>query len=446
MDVISIIVPVYNTEKYLEACLDSLIAQTYENIEIICVNDGSTDRSGAILERYKEKDKRITVITQVNKGSSEARNRGLSCASGKYIYFIDSDDLLEKRALEYLYCEAETDQLDVLYFDAEAVFESPELEKKHSIYTTYYTRKGGYGRVCSGEELFVHMIGNKEYRTSACLQLIKRDLLVSRRIRFYPRMLHEDNLFTTEVMLAAKRVSHRARPLYIRRVREDSIMTISKSFNHLYGYLKVVMGLARLGEENVRRQETMSALNGFLKSIERQTISIADNVYGSNRLFKEDMERMTNVEKTTLFRIIMGEGDLDARAVYRIGEVSPDTGVSLPVDGSVFFDDLIALLCFNRSVNEKIRKMKSEILVCAKNEKRLNEQVRQSEEREEWLKKQIEDKAVLLRKGGEEQKALGERYEMLRYDFEQMRNSVSFRVGRGLTYIPRIFRDVLQKK
>lgn len=206
------------------------------------------------------------------------------------------------------------------------------------------------------------------------------------------------------------------------------------------------MGLARLGEENVRRQETMSALNGFLKSIERQTISIADNVYGSNRLFKEDMERMTNVEKTTLLRIIMGEGDLDARAVYRIGEVSPDTGVSLPVDGSVFFDDLIALLCFNRSVNEKIRKMKSEILVCAKNEKRLNEQVRQSEEREEWLKKQIEDKAVLLRKGGEEQKALGERYEMLRYDFEQMRNSVSFRVGRGLTYIPRIFRDVLQKK
>lgn len=90
--------------------------------------------------------------------------------------------------------------------------------------------------------------------------------------------------------------------------------------------------------------------------------------------------------------------------------------------------------------------MKSEILVCAKNEKRLNEQVRQSEEREEWLKKQIEDKAALLRKGGEEQKALGERYEMLRYDFEQMRNSVSFRVGRSLTYIPRTFRDVLWKK
>lgn len=337
MDVISIIVPVYNTEKYLEACLDSLIAQTYENIEIICINDGSTDRSGAILERYKEKDKRITVITQTNKGVGETRNRGLACASGKYIYFIDSDDLLEKNALEYLYREAETDQLDVLYFDAGAVFESPELEKKHSTYTTYYARKGGYDGVCLGEELFVRMIGNKEYRTTACLQLIKHDLLVSSRSRFYPRILHEDNLFTTEVMLAAKRVSHRARPLYIRRVREGSIMTMPRSFNHLYGYLKVVMGLARLGEENIWRQETMSALNDFLKLMERQIIVIADNVYHSNRLFKEDIRRMTNVEKTTLLRVIMREADLDTGAVYRIREVFPDTGASLPVNREVFF-------------------------------------------------------------------------------------------------------------
>ena len=103
---VSIIVPVYNTEVYLEKCLESLIEQTIEDIEIICINDGSTDNSSKILEKYQQKDKRITILTQQNQGQSIARNNGINLARGEFIGFLDSDDWAEKTMLEELYQNA----------------------------------------------------------------------------------------------------------------------------------------------------------------------------------------------------------------------------------------------------------------------------------------------------------------------------------------------------
>jgi len=93
---ISVIIPVYNTGKYLAECLDSVINQTFKDIEIICINDGSTDNSLSVLKRYAKKDKRIKVIIQINKGLSAVRNRGIEEAQGEYISFIDSDDVIDK--------------------------------------------------------------------------------------------------------------------------------------------------------------------------------------------------------------------------------------------------------------------------------------------------------------------------------------------------------------
>ena len=100
---VSVIVPVYNVEKYLKQCLDSLINQTLEDIEIICVNDGSTDSSLNILEEYQNKDNRIKIISQENKGVSAARNLGLKNAKGEYLLFIYADDWVELNALEELF-------------------------------------------------------------------------------------------------------------------------------------------------------------------------------------------------------------------------------------------------------------------------------------------------------------------------------------------------------
>ena len=103
MPKVSVIIPVYNVEKYLSECLDSVVNQTLKDIEIICVNDGSPDGSAAILEEYAQKDNRIKVITQENRGLSEARNSGLKIASGEYIAFLDSDDYIDLKFFEQLY-------------------------------------------------------------------------------------------------------------------------------------------------------------------------------------------------------------------------------------------------------------------------------------------------------------------------------------------------------
>ncbi len=104
---VSIIVPVYNVEKYLKRCLDSLISQTLKDIEIICVNDGSKDNSDKILEEYARKDSRIIIINQENQGISVARNNGMDIAKGKYVGFVDSDDWVDSDFFEKLYNAAE---------------------------------------------------------------------------------------------------------------------------------------------------------------------------------------------------------------------------------------------------------------------------------------------------------------------------------------------------
>ena len=100
---ITIIVPVYNVEKYLRRCLDSIIGQTYQNLEILCIDDGSTDSSGEICKQYAAQDERIKVLRQENHGVSAARNKGLDAATGEYIAFVDSDDYIEADMIGRLY-------------------------------------------------------------------------------------------------------------------------------------------------------------------------------------------------------------------------------------------------------------------------------------------------------------------------------------------------------
>lgn len=118
---ISVIIPVYNTELFLRKCLDSVCNQTYKNLQIICVNDGSTDNSQAILDEYAEKDARIAVITQVNQGLSAARNTGLDHAEGEWITGVDSDDYLEEDAYAYALKHAK-DDVDIITFGVKVVW------------------------------------------------------------------------------------------------------------------------------------------------------------------------------------------------------------------------------------------------------------------------------------------------------------------------------------
>ncbi len=126
---VSVIIPVYNSEKYLGECLESVLAQTLKQIEIICVDDGSQDRSLTIISEYAERDARIQIVRQAHKGVSAARNTGIRKACGKYLYFMDCDDLLEPEALKLLYERAERDSLDITFFKM-IIYEPQQLIEK----------------------------------------------------------------------------------------------------------------------------------------------------------------------------------------------------------------------------------------------------------------------------------------------------------------------------
>lgn len=118
LPIISIVIPVYNSEKYLRKCMDSLLKQTFTNFEIICVDDGSTDNSCVILKEFEQKDNRITVIEQKNQYAGVARNNGMKRAKGKYLLFLDSDDFFCENMLEEIITKAEEDKTEILVFDA----------------------------------------------------------------------------------------------------------------------------------------------------------------------------------------------------------------------------------------------------------------------------------------------------------------------------------------
>ena len=128
---VSIIVPVYNVEKYLRQCVDSIVNQSLKEIEIICINDGSTDNSLQILEGYAQRDKRIKIINKRNEGLSTARNTGMEYATGEYIGFVDSDDFINEKMYENLYKNAKSNKSDIVMCPA-YVFDNnnPELNPK----------------------------------------------------------------------------------------------------------------------------------------------------------------------------------------------------------------------------------------------------------------------------------------------------------------------------
>ena len=130
MPAISIIIPVYNTKIYLKKCLDSVINQTFKDIEIICIDDGSTDGSLDILQSYAKQDKRFVILKQEHKGAGEARNNGMNIAKGKYIQFLDSDDWFELNMLENMYNNAEKYSTDILVCSSRKVDDSGNIIEK----------------------------------------------------------------------------------------------------------------------------------------------------------------------------------------------------------------------------------------------------------------------------------------------------------------------------
>lgn len=239
---ISVIVPVYNVEKYLSECLDSIVTQTYDDYEVICVNDGSTDSSLEILNEYADRYEKVRVISKENGGLSSARNCGIDNATGDYLYFLDSDDLLaDDGVLADMASYVKEDDLDVLYLDGESFYESEELHEKNRWYENAYTSEKDYGLYETGVELFSVFAKYNDFRMQACLNCIKKKFVDKFNLRYLNGILYEDNLFFFKSILSAGRVRHVRRVVMKRRVREGSIMQSKVKFSSLKSYLYIYM-------------------------------------------------------------------------------------------------------------------------------------------------------------------------------------------------------------
>lgn len=223
MELASIVVPVYNIEKYIKGCIESLLKQTYENLEILLIDDGGTDGSAEICDVYAAKDNRIRVFHKKNGGLSDARNYGAEYAKGKYLFFIDGDDTVSPTLVEKCVSCAEALQADLVFYD----FESIEEETGRRDVYCYGLPVQSVFSARTNPEIFTKS-------PSACCCLYKKELWDSSQIR-YPIGRHYEDLATTpRFMLKAERIGYTGgEPLYYYMLRKGSIMR-SSNFERSY--------------------------------------------------------------------------------------------------------------------------------------------------------------------------------------------------------------------
>lgn len=219
---ISVIIPVYQVEPYLKHCIESVINQTYRNLEIILVDDGSTDGSGEICNRYADKDERIKVIHQENRGLSEARNSGIDIAGGEYLSFVDSDDWLDERFIEAMYEISVEAECDIVQCNFQNVIDNcSEKDKREGDYTIYSPREFSIATytLLSWK---CNVAWNKLYKAS-----------LFDGIRYPAGKLHEDEFTTYKLIWRANNIAVTNTKLYFYRQRSDSITGKAYSLERL---------------------------------------------------------------------------------------------------------------------------------------------------------------------------------------------------------------------
>lgn len=229
---VSIIVAAYNSEKYIESCLSSIINQTYNNIEIIVIDDGSTDGTGWLIDKVLSGDRRAHVIHQDNRGVSQARNRGIDSASGEYLFFCDADDWLEADAIGSLYSTAKRGQLDILYFDH---FRDSESESRViKLFPESFVSKSDatVNDALRAAALYVPSANFKTKCFSKVLYgggaawkyIIRRSVVRANKVRFDSRLdgMMEDAVFSFDAIQYCINIGYISRPMYHYLVHDNS--------------------------------------------------------------------------------------------------------------------------------------------------------------------------------------------------------------------------------
>lgn len=226
-ELISVIVPVYNVEKYLKKCVDSIVNQTYKNLEIILVDDGATDNSGKICDELVELDNRIKVYHKKNGGLSDARNYGVERATGDYIGFVDSDDYIDAEMYEKLYEAIKKENVDVAECNLKIVY--PE---KTDLFTDQK-----YYQICNKQEYLEEYLKIEKIFGSACVRLTKVD--IAKKLKFPVGKLYEDTYYAYDLIGIVDKYVIVDNPYYNYLMRENSI-TNAKFNPRIFDLIEIV--------------------------------------------------------------------------------------------------------------------------------------------------------------------------------------------------------------
>lgn len=254
---ISVIVPVYNVEKYLRHCLESIINQTLKELEIICVNDGSTDSSPIILKEYAHKDKRIKIINKKNEGLGAARKTGLKVAKGDFIAFVDSDDWLKLNAYEKAYNNAISNNSDIVIYDIIRYDEN----KNSYVYwngtdlTQYFDKNINFDKFHFNYTHIKPYVLNRSY--SACTKLYRTEFLEKYDDFYFPKYTaFEDVPFHLQVLLRAGRISFYKDKLYVYRIsNSSSIINSSRNNKKIFDIFKIANKVENILIESKKMNE-----------------------------------------------------------------------------------------------------------------------------------------------------------------------------------------------
>lgn len=286
---VSIIVPTYNVERYVEECIDSLLKQRYKNIEIIVLDDASTDGTVYLLSKYGNKIQLIE--NETNKSQGTRRNEGMKHAKGDYIYFVDSDDWIEADTIEKLVEQAIETDVDLVRFNGTVFYEGGSAPEKEGSYDFSHVLEDK--QVYTGEELLEK--NRRSFSASPCLYLLKREVIEEYNLHFLEGVLHEDEYFTTRLFVSVKNMSYLNEDFYHRRYRISSTMTENTNKHKLRSfdsYLEVFKAL----EKEYKKSNLTEAQKQFIK---RQLLSIYNGLQESP-IHPEHKRQLKELQSITL--------------------------------------------------------------------------------------------------------------------------------------------------
>ena len=314
---ISVIVPIYNVENYLEKCINSIINQSYNNLEIILVDDGSTDNCGIICDMYKEIDNRIIVIHKSNGGLSSARNVGLDISKGDLISFVDSDDYIEKTFLEELKNNMDKYKSDISVCNYYRV--------KNNNLTIGIINNNEDEYVLTDKDKFENIVNN--YRVCVWNKLYKKSIF--KNIRFPDGRIFEDRYVICDILNEAMAISYFNKPLYYYVYRSNSIVN-KYDLNYIdiiNAYNKQIEFYIKKGYHDLIRQEQNNKMNSIIENISKMKIYKINDKGIYNKYYRELVNTNKDVKwkdasnKVKLFKIFRKSSINVFSVMYKIRDL-----------------------------------------------------------------------------------------------------------------------------